>query len=71
MDTEDIRWQQRFENFRKAFSNLQRGVQLSEVKKLNEFVIVRDLFSILSVWDKLFLPGPDPAWLCQSDYYCI
>jgi len=54
MDTEDIRWQQRFENFRKAFSNLQRGVQLSEVKKLNEFVIVRDLFSILSVWDKLF-----------------
>ena len=36
MDTEDIRWQQRFENFRKAFSNLQRGVQLSEDKKLND-----------------------------------
>ncbi len=36
MDTEDIRWQQRFENFRKAFSNLKKGVQLSEEKKLNE-----------------------------------
>ncbi|MCF8224742.1 MAG: nucleotidyltransferase substrate binding protein [Bacteroidales bacterium] len=36
MDVEDIRWQQRFENYSKAFSNLQNGVQLAKEKKLSE-----------------------------------
>jgi len=36
MNRQDIRWQQRFENYTKAFSNLQKGVQLAKEKNLNE-----------------------------------
>lgn len=36
MSIEDIRWQQRFENFQNAFRSLKKGVQIAKERKLNE-----------------------------------
>ncbi|MBQ9282823.1 MAG: nucleotidyltransferase substrate binding protein [Treponema sp.] len=38
-DTADIRWKQRFENFKKAFSQLETAVDLSKKRDLSELEI--------------------------------
>lgn len=38
-DTADIRWKQRFENFKKAFSQLESAVDLSKERDLSELEI--------------------------------